>query len=435
MPTKPHFGWSLTAILAVALLARLAAGIWWQQRLPAGQKFAFGDSESYWQLAQAIAHRQPYEYGPDHLQIFRTPGYPALLAPLFWFADEPSILWARALSAILSTIAVGLTAALAKILLDDRAALLAAAVAAVYPESIALGVFVLSEAGFAPFMMLNLLCWALAWRANINHQVYWSLAAGISTGLATLMRPSWLLFVPFAFIGGVPWFMIHRGHFAKHCKTTALIVLGLSLPMLPWWLRNYSVAGRFIPTTLQVGASLYDGISPTATGASEMSFVGHFVAEQRAADAQSTEPLPGLFEDRLDNRMKQAAIDFARANPRRVLELAGTKFLRMWSPVPNANEFQSRSLRLALLLTYTPLIVLAILGIWRFSRRGWPYILCWLPAVYLTCLHVIFVSSIRYRQPAMLPLIILAAGVISEMTKLKMETTERQSDRETEGKT
>src|SRR6478735_3883548 len=176
MPTKLHFGWSLTAILAVALLVRLAAGVWWQQRLPAGQKFALGDSESYWQLGRAIAHGQPYEYGPDHLKIFRTPGYPALLAPLFWFADDPPVLWARALSAALSTAAVGLTAVLAKILFDNRAGLLAATLAALYPESIALGVFVLSEAGFAPLMMLSLLCWALAWRSTNHRQHYWSLA-------------------------------------------------------------------------------------------------------------------------------------------------------------------------------------------------------------------------------------------------------------------
>jgi hypothetical protein len=206
-----------------------------------------------------------------------------------------------------------------------------------------------------------------------------------------------------------------RSQFKKYFQTTALVVLGLCLVMLPWWIRNYSVAGRFVPTSLQVGASLYDGISPTATGASEMSFVGHFVAEQRAADANATELPPGLFEDRLDNRLKLAAIDFALANPRRVLDLAGIKLLRMWSPLPNANEFQSRSLRLALLLTYTPIILLAILGIWRFSRRGWPFILCWLPAIYITCLHVVFVSSIRYRQPAMLPLIILAAGVLTQL--------------------
>lgn len=412
-----NFAWSLTAILAVALVLRLAAGAWWQQRLPAGTKFAFGDSESYWQLARAVAHAEPYEYGPDHLQIFRTPGYPACLAPIFWFAAEPPVMWARAISAILSTAAVGLTAVLAKILFDDRTALLAGAIAALYPESIALGVFVLSEAGFAPCMMLSLVCWALACRqpnSSPSAQTFWALTAGISTGLATLMRPSWLLFVPFAAIAAFIATAIRRNLAAGvNPKTFVLVIVGLCLTMLPWWIRNYNVAGRFIPTTLQVGASLYDGISPTATGASDMRFVGQFVAEQRAADAAPNANTTNLFEDRLDRRLKDAAVSWATAHPRRVLELAGIKLLRIWSPLPNANEFQNRWLRLALLITYAPIIALAILGIWQYSPRGWPYLLLWLPAVYLTFLHIIFVSSIRYRQPAMLPLIILASAVLT----------------------
>ncbi len=413
MLSKLHFGWLLTVILALALVLRLAAGIWWQERLPVEKKFGFGDSESYWELGRSIARGQAFEYGPDRLKIFRTPGYPAILAPLFLLTDEPPVLWARAISALLSTLAVAAVAALAWLLFDRATALIAAAIAAVYPEAIALGAFVLSEAPFTPLMMLNLIFWALAWRASAKPLLGWSLASGIAAGLATLMRPSWLLFLPFAAVIGFATVRDTR----KHYLVCLVMLLGLCLTLLPWWVRNYRVAGRFVPTTLQVGASLYDGISPTATGASDMQFVGQFVAEQRAADAQPGASTTGLFEDRLDARLRRASIDWARTNPWRVLTLVKVKLARMWSPVPNANEFQSRWLRLILAATYTPVIALALVGAWRFARRDWPYLLCVLPALYFTCLHIIFVSSIRYRQPAMLPLIILAAGVITDWLK------------------
>jgi len=425
-----HPGWILTAILVVALVVRLATGAWWQQRLPPGKKFAFGDSDGYWQLARTIARGEPYEYGPDHLKIFRTPGYPAVLAPLFLLRDDPPVLWARAISAILSTAAIGGVAALAWLLFDQRTAILAAAIAALYPESIASGVFVLSEAPFTPLMMLHLLLWILAWRSTTKANIAgWSLAGGIAAGLATLMRPSWLLFIPFA--GTIA--LLASRHRRQHLLILTAMLIGLSISMLPWWIRNYRVAGRFVATSLQVGASLYDGISPAATGASEMSFVGHFVAEQRAADAEPGADTTGLFEDRLDRRMWNAAVSWARENPGRVAALAITKFARIWSFVPNAGEFQNRWLRFILAGTYTPVICLALVGVFRFVRRDWPYLLLVLPAVYFTLLHIIFVSSIRYRQPAMLPLIVLAVGAISEFARWKAQITERERDRETEG--
>ena len=68
-------------------------------------------------------------------------------------------------------------------------------------------------------------------------------------------------------------------------------------------------------------------------------------------------------------------------------------------------------------IRYGPILALAIFSAIRSLTRGWPYFLCVLPAIYFTLLHTIFVSSLRYREPAMFGLIVLAAAVLSETSK------------------
>jgi hypothetical protein len=201
------------------------------------------------------------------------------------------------------------------------------------------------------------------------------------------------------------------------------MMIGLCATLSPWWIRNFAVAGRFVPTSLQVGASLYDGLNPEADGGSDMRFVPQFVEEQQKADAASAEKPASLFEDRLDQRMEMASKAWAKEHPGRVLKLAAVKFVRMWSPWPNAKEFQSRRLAWILAAGYVPLLGAAAYGAIRTVGRGWPYVLCLLPAAYFTLLHMIFVSSIRYRQPALLPLMVLAAAGIA----LLLRWPERQS--------
>jgi len=186
------------------------------------------------------------------------------------------------------------------------------------------------------------------------------------------------------------------------------VIIGLVVVMAPWWVRNYFVVGRFVPTTLQVGASLYDGLNPRATGASDMRFVERF----REAERGQASDVP--LEVRLNDQMRQAALDWAAAHPGSALRLAGVKLVRMWNIWPNEPAFRAWPVRLAVCLTYVPVLVLGVWGAAMTIRRGWPYWLCWLPAVYFTALHVVFVSSIRYRQPAMFGLMILAAGVVAE---------------------
>jgi 4-amino-4-deoxy-L-arabinose transferase-like glycosyltransferase len=437
-------------ILCGALAVRIAAGLWWQQRLPQDQPFAFPDSWAYWQLAQRVADGEPYGLNPDR-RVFRTPGYPLMLSALYLLAEnQPPVIWTRFLNACLGTLAVGAVMGLARLLFDRSASLIAGGIAAVYPSAVSMSTFVLAEAPFCPLMVLHLILWMVAWRSpGVGRQFAWAVAGGSIAGLATLMRPSWLLFVPFSLAVGLAGSFVWPGRSgaaagpsgnddglghgagpsaaawgraapgARHVLIGLGMIVGLIAAMAPWWIRNWRVTGHFVPTTLQVGESLYDGLHPGATGASEMSFVDHFRRELRVRDAlgQSPEIQTQTFEQRLDQRMRRAAVRWAREHPGRVAELAWIKLVRMWNVWPNEASLSNPLMRLVLCSTYVPVLLLALVGGWRFVGRGWPYVLCFLPAVYFTGLHVIFVGSIRYRQPAMLPLIAIAAGMLGELMR------------------
>jgi hypothetical protein len=144
-----------------------------------------------------------------------------------------------------------------------------------------------------------------------------------------------------------------------------------------------------------------------------MRFVPQFEAKLRAADAANppaaSEP---PFEVRFDRLLRDEALRWAAANPGQALQLAGVKLRRMWNIWPNEPQFRSWLVRLAVFGTYTPILLLALVGAWQFRDRGRDVLLLVLPAVYFSVLHAVFIGSLRYRQPAMLTLTILAAAAI-----------------------
>jgi len=401
---------AMALVVAIALVVRIVGCCWWQFRLPEGVAFGFPDSESYWSLASRVAAGEPFEFGPDRARVFRTPGYPVLLAVLFQVRPQPPVMWARLLGAALGAASVGGVIWIGWRLFDARAALLAGLAAAVYPGAVAVSALVLTETPFTALMLLQLALWIEALRGESRgRRLACATAAGVVAGVATLVRPSWLLFTPLAVVLSIGC----GGERKRHLAMGAAMVAALLVTMTPWWIRNGRLTGRPVLTTLQVGASLMDGWHERATGASDMRFVDRQRAEQRAADAASTTAPPSTFEYRLDRRMFAGACRWAREHPGRAARLAVVKFVRTWNIWPNEAAFRSWSLRLVVALSYAPVMVLAAIGSWRFARRGWPFVLCVAPACYFAALHTVFVGSIRYRQPAMLPLIVLAAGLVA----------------------
>lgn len=393
----------------LALAVRLGGSLWWQIGIPEGKRFTFGDSEGYWALGQAIANGQPYQYGSPDASVRRMPGYPLILAGVFELcgADAP-VFCARAVNGLLGALAVLCVFWLGKSAFDASVGLAAAGIAAVYPGAIGMSVFVLSEAPFSPLLAVQLAATQASWRATAwRKSAGWSALAGLAAGLATYMRPSWIAFLPFLAVCGL-WGVGRWRRLAGTCLAMAVCATVLT----PWWFRNYRVVGRFVPTTLSAGESLYDGLHDGATGGSDMSFVP---AIERAERFAPTRPKDEPFECRLDARLAREAWAWARANPGRVASLASNKLARFWSPWPHDTPI-GWPLKAVLIAAWLPVTIGGACGAWRFRAAGWPCWVCLAPAAYFSLLHLVFVASTRYREPAMLPWIVLAASWMAGAT-------------------
>jgi 4-amino-4-deoxy-L-arabinose transferase-like glycosyltransferase len=433
---KRHW-YALALILLIAFVLRSSAAVVWQSRVNDPQAeipgFHFGDSGTYWHLARQIAQDEPYEFGSPFVKIFRTPGYPLVLAPLFWLSDHPSPLSASLINVVLGTLTVALVCWLAQVVLaDTRVSLVAALLCACEPGAVGMSVFILSEGPFCPLMILNLICWIKAIRADsLRLSITLCLAVGICAGLAVLIRPSWLLFLPFA--AGL--LFVFSGQRGKVFWQTAIIFVSFALVMLPWWIRNYQAVKHFVPTTLQTGSSLYDGWNPAATGSSDMRFVEAqrvvFLREQflihdpsqleKILKLDPTRPTQEAYqlteilskyiqpEYEFDQFLKRQAIRWARQHPVDALLLGWRKLVLLWSPFPSGEGIRNPYVSAIIALAYVPLILLALFGLKLKCCEGAAIWLLVFPAVYFTLLHCVFVSSIRYRQPAMLPLLIMSA--------------------------
>ncbi|MDO4559221.1 MAG: glycosyltransferase family 39 protein, partial [Planctomycetia bacterium] len=188
----------LTAIVLLAVVIRITGAVYWDHRC--GGAFHFGDSLSYHTLAHAVATGAPYEYTDHRFAIFRTPGYPVLMAPIFWFFGESaSTLIFRMESVLFSGIGLLLTAWGAIRFTGNRTVApgIALIVLAFSPGAIAISFLVLTEVAFIPWMLATLILLEESLRRNrMSSGVKMAFLCGICSGIATLIRPSWMLCVP-----------------------------------------------------------------------------------------------------------------------------------------------------------------------------------------------------------------------------------------------
>jgi 4-amino-4-deoxy-L-arabinose transferase-like glycosyltransferase len=429
--TPPAEGWntavarfgSLTLVLEIAFFLRVLAAVAvdvYVRHGGRGRLCVFPDTDIYWGLARTIRSGGPYEYVEyadiPHFAI-RTPGYPLFLALCQGIFGERTLA-VRLVQAVLGVVCVYLVYQLTRLLVSPAqrhslgresserrfsAPLFAAFLAAVNPYYVLLSPLILSEALFEPLMLATLCGLATLWKKSGDSSrrtgsPRWlvALGSGASAGAAVLVRPSCALFLPAALAIWVGVRLLDRRALLDATRGAVLCSLGMLLVMGPWCLRTTSVFGRPVPTALWFGASLYDGLNPHATGASDMSFLWD-------------EDIWPLGEQDQDARLTQRAAASGRAEPTKVLKLALIKLGRYWSPWPNAEVLRSKALAVLSALVELPVFALLALGAWRRRRDLRAWVLLAGPILYFCGLHLVFASSMRYRVPGEMAALGLAA--------------------------
>ena len=335
-----------------------------------------------------------------------SPGYSYLLAALYRLSGEHWI-GAAAVQLALGAATPILLAAVVRRVRDERAAVLAALLAALYVPAIFYEAL-LVKFSVVPFVTSVLLYATVRLREGTRR---WALAAGVALAALALLRPNTVLLAPV-----VGWAAVRGVRPSLAARRMAFIATGVALLMVPMAVRDHLAAERGVASALG-GIHFYIGSNPQADGEYVVlprirpDIVGHVVDARCEAERRVGHR---LTPDAASRFWFREGLAFIRNDPVRYILL---ELRKLWF-VFEANEsgtfgddfdaLRSASpvLRLPLVMfgVVMPLAAVGALGCVR--RRAWL-----LPAFALSVvvsLLPFFVAG-RYRIPLAPPVIALAA--------------------------
>ncbi len=418
-------------LLAVFIAAVVVRALWlMRQAWQSGDLslLTFDDERWYWRMAESL-HRGDGLVGEFGHRAARMPLYPAALSLVAGSAH--GIAWVK-----IGQVFVGaLAAVFAALIARDVAHSTIARDNAVDAHAPARATNVTSMAGLAAGMLVALdpllvgvtsllltetlflaelsAIWYVGWQitgfskppARVARQVqpaatagrqssnvYWLLIAAL-TIVTVYTRPSSLA----PLVGFFVFLLIHRRFELSAAIRTLGIVIVLILSLTPWAWRNQRLTGNRCWLTHRAGISLYDGVGPHATGASDL------------ADIKNAPAVRGLGEAAWNAYFRDEAYRSIREDPARIIGLAWIKMKRMWSPFLHADEYQASVVGMVVAGWTLLLYAFALLGAWAMRHRGSAAAYLLMPAVCLSALHSVFVGSVRYRLGALPMLAVLAA--------------------------
>jgi len=391
------------AVAGLALRAAFALVYWTGQPLT-------HDEREYLALARSLARGEGYRYPADEpspgtgQQFGRAPGYPAFLAtfiePVPVDHVPPRV---QILQSVLGAAGILLIAAIAHRAGGPRSGVAAAALAAIYPPLVWMPAYALSETLYSTVALAIVLILGngdspLFQRLEKGTVPFFS---GLLTGLAILIRPAMVFFLPLAAL----WMVAKRAYVAA-----AVFALVAVLVVAPWTIRNHRVYGRWIAVASEGGVTFWTGNHPLAKGDGDLAANPDLKRAELAFRAAH----PDLTPEQLEPLYYREALAWIRSHPGAWLALTARKVFYTIVPIGPSYAVHSSRYIAASVIPYALVLTAALVGARRArgmsGRRAVEPL--WLMAASTILAGLIFFPQERFRLPVIDPALIVTAALI-----------------------
>jgi 4-amino-4-deoxy-L-arabinose transferase-like glycosyltransferase len=410
-PARERTARRVLPIVGALLAAGLALRVWFLLSVT-GDSSLVGDGAEYVGLGEAIADGHGYvnpfllAAGQDGVATaHKPPLYPLLLAAVSALAGSGHVVAYQVASALVGTATVAVCALLAHRIAGPRAAVLAAAAGAVYPVFLVADASLRAETLYGLLVALALLAAYRAW----ERPTAWRLAQlGAVIGLATLARTEGLLLL--ALLGApLVWRRAGAGRLLKLVALTAACALTLA----PWLIRCWIVFDEPVAISTSYG-DLIAGANCDATYHGDN--LGGWAFECVTGASGANEAV-------VARRLRARGLRYARGHTERLPAVVAARALRPWGFYDPAGEASRKTLGEGRSVTANwfglaacwTLMLLAIPAFLILRRREQPLFILLAPFVLVLVVSVTSYGILRFRAPADVALVVLAAVTLDAL--------------------
>jgi 4-amino-4-deoxy-L-arabinose transferase-like glycosyltransferase len=404
MSLDPAVARRLILIVAVfGFILRLAFGIFYWVDKPLTH-----DEREYLALSQSLATGNGFVYGAGHetgtaQQFGRAPLYPLFLAAVGaggqdYNSSPTRVKIAQSLVGALGVWIIGMIAVRTA---GAAGAVAAAVIAACYPPLVWIAAYVLSETLYSTVALASVLILDVALdRAQVSDRRIaargWSAASGIAAGLAILIRPAMLFFLPLAAL----WMARRR----RVALSLIFVVTALAV-VAPWTARNVRVFHRLVLVASEGGVTFWTGNHPLARGEGDLAAN----PDIKRAEIAFREARPGLTAEQLEPLYYRDALHYIVRHPFWWAWLLVRKVFYTVVPLGPSYTLHSMSYVVASVASYLLLLPLAAWG-WQSRRHHRRPEALFVLAASSVLAGLVFFPQERFRIPVIDPALIVCAA-------------------------